>query len=106
MQARTGDTALVKAIERWQVGSKHCRGSWGERGKDDRKQNTVHRPRFRRVLVCNTFFVRTLFFKKKGEKLENVGKRRRLKKFKQTSYRTEKGNLMMEKRYFYEYFRY
>ncbi len=40
MQARTGDTVLVKTIER-QVRAKHYRGSWGEKGKDDRKQNTL-----------------------------------------------------------------
>ncbi len=49
-QARTGDTedivdygvmlVLVKR-EKWQVGAKHCRGGWGRKGKDDRKQNTL-----------------------------------------------------------------
>jgi hypothetical protein len=23
------------------IGAKHCRGGWGRRGKDDRKQNTL-----------------------------------------------------------------
>jgi hypothetical protein len=37
-KARTGDTVLVKSRE---IGAKHCRGGWGEVGKDDRKHNTL-----------------------------------------------------------------
>ncbi len=40
-QTRTGDTVLVKSIERWQVGPKNCHGGGGWRDKDDRKQNTL-----------------------------------------------------------------
>jgi hypothetical protein len=36
--ARTGDTVLVKSRE---IGSEHFRGGWGEKGKYDRKQNTL-----------------------------------------------------------------
>ncbi len=39
-QARTRDTVLVKSIEMI-AGATHCRGGWGDRGKDDRKQNTL-----------------------------------------------------------------
>jgi hypothetical protein len=40
-QAHTRNPVLVKSIERLLLGAKHCRGGWGRRGKDDRKQYTL-----------------------------------------------------------------
>jgi hypothetical protein len=38
-QALPGDTVLVKS--RAKIVAKHCRGGWGRRDKDDRKQYTL-----------------------------------------------------------------
>jgi hypothetical protein len=41
MQAHTGDTVLVKSREMTGMNQTKCRGNWGRRGKDDRKQNAL-----------------------------------------------------------------